>query len=59
MFAYLNLHEWSTMVFNLEYVQHTKVAKPDWSRFYRDTTVEVPPDAPKPRGKALVDYWIC
>ncbi len=53
MFAYLNLHERSTMVFDPEHVQHAEVAKPDWSEFYRDTIVEVPPDAPEPRGKPV------
>jgi len=53
MFAYLNQHERSTMVFDPEYVQHAEVAKPDWSEFHRDTIVEVPPDAPEPRGKPV------
>ena len=34
MFAYLNMHERSTMVFDLECVQHAEVVKPDWSQFY-------------------------
>ena len=41
------------MVFDPEHVQHAEVAKPDWSEFYRDTIVEVPPDAPEPRGKPV------
>ena len=53
MFAHLNLHERSTMVFDLECVQHTEVAKPDWLEFHRDSTVEVPPDVPEPRGKPV------
>jgi len=53
MFAYLNQHERSTMVFDPDYVDYKVKPKPDWSEFYRDTIIEHPPDAPTPRGNPV------
>jgi len=53
MFAYLNLHERSHLVFDPSYVPHQAEPTPDWSDFYEGATELKPPDAPEPRGRSV------
>ena len=53
MFAYLNSHERSRIVFDSSYVPHTDTPDPDWTEFYRDVTEEIPIDMPEPLGKPV------
>lgn len=53
VFAYLNSHDRSKIIFDPSYVEHTRTSKPDWSDFYRDAKEIIPPDCPKPLGKPV------
>ena len=53
MFAYMNLHPRSHIVFDPSYVNHTTGKRPDWSDFYRDVKEQIPSDMPEPRGEPI------
>jgi hypothetical protein len=50
--GYLKAHDYSTMVFDSEYVNwdDNNFLCKDWSDFFRDTIKEYPSNAPSPRG---------
>ena len=50
IFAYLNKHTRSRIVFDPSYVDHELQEQPDWSDFYKGMKEQIPLDAPEPRG---------
>ena len=54
IYAYLNTHERSKIVFDPSYIPHIDVEQPDWSDFYPNAKEELPPDMPEPRGEPVV-----
>jgi hypothetical protein len=53
IFAYLNQHNRSKLVFDDTYMNNETEPKQDWSGFYPDATEVLPPNAPEPRGKVV------
>jgi hypothetical protein len=53
MFAYLNSHERSKVVFDPAYFNHKQVSPPDWTEFYKDAKEPIPHDQPEPLGKPM------
>lgn len=53
VFAYLNSHDRSKIVFDPSYVEHETTTRPDWTDFYRDAKPMIPTDCPKPLGKPV------
>ena len=53
VFAYLNTHQRSRIVFDDSYPPIPPEPRPDWSDFYPDAKEELPPDMPEPRGKPV------
>jgi hypothetical protein len=56
VFAYLKAHDRSRIVMDDSYpfVDESRFIPQDWSEFYRDAQEAIPPNAPEPRGKAVV-----
>ena len=54
MYAYLNSHERSKLVFDPSYIAHIESEKADWSDFYPDAEEQLPPDMPEPLGKHVI-----
>jgi hypothetical protein len=61
IFAYLDSHKNSTMVFDAAYrkIDEACFAISDWSQFYPDTAETVPPNIPRPRGKYVIVTVYC
>jgi hypothetical protein len=53
MFAYLNSHDRSRLVFDDSYLPTFPKQQVDWADFYPDAKEQLPPDMPAPRGKAV------
>jgi hypothetical protein len=56
IFAYLKAHSQSRIVLDpsLPMVDEHSFVQADWSEFYVDAKEAIPPNAPEPRGKAIV-----
>lgn len=48
IFAYLNSHEQSCLVFDSSYVGHVDTVDPDWTEFFENAHEQFPPDMPTP-----------
>jgi hypothetical protein len=61
IFAYLDSHKNSTLVFNAAYrkIDEARFAISDWSQFYPDTAKAVPTNIPRPRGKIVIVTVYC
>ena len=59
MYAFLNSHTRSKLVFDPSYVNHRPIEKPDWTDFYGDIKEMVPPGAPEPLGKPVQMTAFC
>jgi hypothetical protein len=53
IYAYLNKHSRSRLVFDDSYVKITDEIDVDWKSFYPDAKEELPDNMPKPRGKVV------
>ena len=53
VFACLNSHERSQLLFDDTYVRIPQEPRPDWTDFYPDTKEEMPPDMLEPRGREV------
>ena len=53
LFAYLNTHQRSKLVFDPSYVPIVEPEQPDWGDFYRGATDLLPPDMPEALGKSV------
>ena len=53
IYAYLNTHQRSKIVFDPSYVKHIPQAKPDWTDFYKDIKEQMPHDMPEALGKEV------
>jgi hypothetical protein len=53
IFAYLDKHPRSRLVFDDTYINITDETEPDWTSFYPEAKEEIPPDAPAMRGKPI------
>jgi hypothetical protein len=53
MYAYLDKHSRSRLVFDDSYVRITDELDVDWSSFYPDAKEELPDNMPEPRGKTV------
>ena len=53
LFAYLNTHNRSKVVFDPSYVPHVEAVQPDWGDFYRHAEEAIPPDMPEPLGEPV------
>ena len=53
LFAYLNSHERSKVVFDPAYFNHKQVTSPDWTEFYKDAKEPIPHDQPEPLVKPI------
>ena len=51
--AYLNSHDRSRLVFDMKEFDHKAAGVADWSRYYPNVKEAIPPNAPKPLGKAM------
>jgi hypothetical protein len=56
IFAYLKAYDRSTLVFDDTYPDYTGInfSVCDWLEFYPDSREAIPPNAPEPRGKAVI-----
>jgi hypothetical protein len=61
IFAYLDCHENSTLVFDARYreVDESRFNSSDWSSFYPDATEAIPNNIPAPRGKPVEVSCYC
>jgi len=59
IFTYLNSHERSKLVFDDSYLKVNREMTPDWTSAYPNAREEIPPNAPKPRGKAVQITAFC
>jgi hypothetical protein len=53
MYAYLDKHSRSRLVFDDSYVRITDEIETDWKSFYPEAKEEIPDNAPEPRGRAV------
>jgi hypothetical protein len=53
LFAYLNTHQRSKLVFDPSYVPIVEPEQPDWGDFYRGAEDVLPPDMPEALGKSV------
>ena len=53
IFAYLNSHNRSRLVFDVKEFDHKAARVADWSRYYPNVKEAIAPNAPKPIGKAM------
>ena len=53
MFAYLDKHPRSHLVFDPSYPNNVREPMPDWSDFYQPVQEALPPDMPEPLGKPV------
>ena len=53
IFAYLNSHDRSRLVFDAKEFDHKPAGVADWSGYYPNVKEAIPPNAPKPLGKAM------
>jgi hypothetical protein len=61
IFAYLDAHENSTIVFDDSYrsLDESRFMQNDWAQFYPDAAEAIPPNIPRPRGKPVVVTCYC
>jgi hypothetical protein len=61
IFAYLDSHENSTLVFDAVYrkIDEARFAISDWSQFYPDAAEALPPNIPRPRRKYVIVTVYC
>jgi Reverse transcriptase (RNA-dependent DNA polymerase) len=61
IFAYLDSHENSTLVFDPSYrsINEARFVKNDWSQYYPDAAEAIPHNIPRPRGKDVVVSCYC
>ena len=53
IFAYLNSHDRSRLVFDVKEFDHKAARVADWSGYYPHVKEAIPPNAPKPLGKEM------
>jgi hypothetical protein len=56
LFGYLKSHDRSRIVLDASRpkVDESRFVKQDWTEFYRDAEEPIPPNAPEPRGNAII-----
>jgi hypothetical protein len=61
IFAYLDIHENSTVVFDSSYctIDDSRFTINDWSQFYPGTAEAIPPNIPRPIGLPVVVICYC